>query len=138
MTEEKFEILIKEIKELTEEIRRLNDNISSSYCIKEENDEIRKVLKELGISFELKGYRYLYTAIDMVIKDPERKAITKVIYPEIAKKYNVSHASVEHSIRTAILKMLNKDSILKEKIFGPIVCPTNSEFIFYVAEYLKN
>ena len=69
--------------------------------------------------------------------------ITKELYPEIGKKYNISITRVERSIRHAIEVSWNRgDWDLMEEIFGHSVDidkakPTNSEFIVTIADKLK-
>ena len=73
----------------------------------------------------------------------EYGGITKELYPEIGKKYNISITRVERSIRHAIEVSWNRgDWDLMEEIFGHSVDidkakPTNSEFIVTIADKLK-
>jgi two-component system response regulator (stage 0 sporulation protein A) len=59
-------------------------------------------LKELGIPARYSGYSYLREGIKLLIQDSNMQKITKTLYPELAKMYNVSYAGVERSIRYAI------------------------------------
>ena len=63
---------------------------------------ITSIIHEIGVPAHIKGYMYLREAISMVYNDIELLgSITKVLYPDIAKKYNTT-ASVERAIRHAI------------------------------------
>ena len=54
-------------------------------------------------SSHIKGYMYLREAITMVVNDMELlSAVTKELYPSIAKKYNTTASRVERAIRHAI------------------------------------
>lgn len=65
--------------------------------------DITKMLHELGIPAHIKGYQYLRDAISMVVRDREMmEAVTKILYPEIAKKNYTSSSRVERAIRHAI------------------------------------
>ena len=80
----------------------------------------------------------------MVIED-ERilKAITKVLYPTIAKEFDTTPNRVERAIRHAIEIGWNRGNIeFMERIFGYTVSvvngkPTNSEFIATIVDCLK-
>jgi len=105
---------------------------------------ITSIIHEIGVPAHIKGYLYLREAISMVYNDIELLgSITKVLYPEIAKKYNTTASRVERAIRHAIevaWSRGNIDSI--SNLFGYTVSmskakPTNSEFIAMVADKLR-
>lgn len=105
---------------------------------------ITNIIHEIGVPAHIKGYMYLRTAISMVYKDIELLgSITKVLYPDIAKKFNTTASRVERAIRHAIEVAWNRgnvDSI--SNLFGYTVNmskakPTNSEFIAMVADRLR-
>jgi two-component system response regulator (stage 0 sporulation protein A) len=105
---------------------------------------ITSIIHEIGVPAHIKGYLYLREAISMVYNDIELLgSITKVLYPDIAKKYNTTASRVERAIRHAIevaWSRGNIDSI--SSLFGYTVSmskakPTNSEFIAMVADKLR-
>lgn len=105
---------------------------------------ITSIIHEIGVPAHIKGYLYLREAISMVYNDIELLgSITKVLYPDIAKKYNTTASRVERAIRHAIevaWSRGNIDSI--SNLFGYTVSmskakPTNSEFIAMVADKLR-
>ncbi len=105
---------------------------------------ITNIIHEIGVPAHIKGYMYLRTAISMVYNDIELLgSITKVLYPDIAKKFNTTASRVERAIRHAIEVAWNRgnvDSI--SNLFGYTVNmskakPTNSEFIAMVADRLR-
>ncbi|EKN64052.1 sporulation transcription factor Spo0A [Schinkia azotoformans] len=105
---------------------------------------ITSIIHEIGVPAHIKGYLYLREAISMVYSDIELLgSITKVLYPDIAKKYNTTASRVERAIRHAIevaWSRGNIDSI--SNLFGYTVSmskakPTNSEFIAMVADKLR-
>lgn len=105
---------------------------------------ITSIIHEIGVPAHIKGYLYLREAIAMVFNDIELLgSITKVLYPDIAKKYNTTASRVERAIRHAIevaWSRGNIDSI--SSLFGYTVSmskakPTNSEFIAMVADKLR-
>ncbi|MCI6188770.1 MAG: sporulation transcription factor Spo0A, partial [Clostridium sp.] len=65
--------------------------------------EITNIIHEIGVPAHIKGYMYLREAITMVVNDMELlSAVTKELYPSIAKKYNTTASRVERAIRHAI------------------------------------
>ncbi|WP_170138756.1 sporulation transcription factor Spo0A [Oceanobacillus chungangensis] len=105
---------------------------------------ITNIIHEIGVPAHIKGYMYLREAITMVYNDIELLgSITKVLYPEIGKKFNTTASRVERAIRHAIevaWSRGNIDSI--SALFGYTINiskakPTNSEFIAMVADRLR-
>jgi len=65
--------------------------------------EITNIIHEIGVPAHIKGYLYLREAIKMVIENVELLgAVTKELYPSIAKKFNTTPSRVERAIRHAI------------------------------------
>lgn len=103
--------------------------------------DITKMLHELGIPAHIKGYQYLRDAISMVVRDREMmEAVTKILYPEIAKKNYTSSSRVERAIRHAIEVAWGRGSLeVIDELFGYTIStgkgkPTNSEFIALIAD----
>ncbi|WP_413379830.1 sporulation transcription factor Spo0A [Alkalihalobacillus sp. 1P02AB] len=126
----------------------LNANSSSSSRNEKQgfnlDASITSIIHEIGVPAHIKGYMYLREAITMVYNDIELLgSITKVLYPDIAKKFNTTASRVERAIRHAIevaWSRGNIDSI--SNLFGYTVShtkakPTNSEFIAMVADKLR-
>ena len=130
----------------------LKRNNSNSYLSQQNNNNgprnldasITSIIHEIGVPAHIKGYMYLREAISMVYNDIELLgSITKVLYPDIAKKFNTTASRVERAIRHAIevaWSRGNIDSI--SSLFGYTVSmtkakPTNSEFIAMVADKLR-
>jgi two-component system, response regulator, stage 0 sporulation protein A len=105
---------------------------------------ITSIIHEIGVPAHIKGYMYLREAISMVYNDIELLgSITKVLYPDIAKKYNTTASRVERAIRHAIEVAWSRGNIESiSSLFGYTVSmtkakPTNSEFIAMVADKLR-
>ena len=103
--------------------------------------DITKMLHELGIPAHIKGYQYLRDAISMVVRDREMmEAVTKILYPEIAKKNYTSSSRVERAIRHAIEVAWGRGSLeVIDELFEYTIStgkgkPTNSEFIALIAD----
>jgi two-component system response regulator (stage 0 sporulation protein A) len=80
----------------------------------------------------------------MCINDSEMiNSITKILYPEISKKYRTTPSRVERAIRHSIEVAWNRGNPeVIEEYFGYTVSdgkgkPTNSEFIALIADKLR-
>ena len=106
--------------------------------------EITNIIHEIGVPAHIKGYMYLREAITMVVNDMELlSAVTKELYPSIAKKYNTTASRVERAIRHAIEVAWGRGQVEAiNKLFGYTINtekgkPTNSEFIAIIADKLR-
>ena len=104
---------------------------------------VTDIIHEIGVPAHIKGYQYLREAIILTINDMEMiNAVTKVLYPEVAKKFSTTPSRVEHAIRHAIEVAWDRGDIeVLQKFFGYTVSnikgkPTNSEFIAMIADSL--
>ena len=105
---------------------------------------ITKLLHELGVPSHIKGYLFIREGITLIYNDPSlSSAITKELYPVIAKKFDTTASRVERAIRHAIEVSWNRANWeLMEDIFGYSVDidkakATNSEFIVTLADKLR-
>lgn len=105
---------------------------------------ITSIIHEIGVPAHIKGYLYLREAISMVYNNIELLgSITKILYPDIAKKFNTTASRVERAIRHAIEVAWSRGNIESiSSLFGYTVSmtkakPTNSEFIAMVADKLR-
>ncbi len=106
--------------------------------------EITSIIHEVGVPAHIKGYQYLRNAITMVVEDMDLlSAVTKELYPAIAKINNTTPSRVERAIRHAIEVAWNRGKIETiDNLFGYTVHndkgkPTNSEFIAIIADKLR-
>lgn len=106
--------------------------------------DISRLMLELGIPAHLRGYQYLRTAISMCVRDMELiGSVTKLLYPDLAKQYMTTDQKIERAIRNAIeVSWERGNSDLFEKLFGYSNSiehsrPTNSEYIAAVADYIR-
>jgi two-component system response regulator (stage 0 sporulation protein A) len=108
------------------------------------NERISSTLQNIGMTCNLKGYRYVRTAIAMVYEDNSLLGlVTRELYPSIARQYGTTSSRVERAIRHAVETAWNKgnrifvDSLFKGTISYNKSKPTNSEFIALLADELK-
>lgn len=138
---------------LTERIMRLMAKRSDKLLRKKvtppnvSNDlesQVTKVIHQIGVPAHIKGYQYLRTAILMTIEDNEViNAVTKILYPSVAKQYQTTSSRVERAIRHAIEVAWDRGDIdTLNAYFGYTIQntrgkPTNSEFIAMIADNLR-
>ena len=102
---------------------------------------ISELLKSVGIPVNIKGFRYLKNAIEMVAMDISNlDKITKRLYLQVADHFDSTPTRVERDIRHAIEVAYNRGNPrLLNEIFGYTIDedkgkPTNSEFIAMMAD----
>lgn len=105
---------------------------------------VTDIIHEIGVPAHIKGYHYLREAIILTINNMEMiNAVTKVLYPEVAKRFNTTPSRVERAIRHAIEVAWDRGDVeVLQKFFGYTVSgikgkPTNSEFIAMIADCLS-
>ena len=102
--------------------------------------KIEYIIRSLGIGATYRGYRYLSYGIELCLKDEDYLlAISKLLYPKIAKEYQTTNVSVERDIRTVIKVCWERGnrSYLQQIALHPILCrPTASEFFDILVAYL--
>ena len=105
---------------------------------------VTSVIHEIGVPAHIKGYQYLREAIMIAVDDMDViNAVTKVLYPEVAKRFNTTPSRVERAIRHAIEVAWDRGDLeTLQKYFGYTVSnvkgkPTNSEFIAMIADRLQ-
>ena len=104
---------------------------------------VTEVIHEIGVPAHIKGYQYLREAIILTIGDMEIiNAVTKELYPAVAKKFATTPSRVERAIRHAIEVAWDRGDVeTLQRFFGYTVSnvkgkPTNSEFIAMIADSL--
>ncbi len=105
---------------------------------------VTEILHEIGVPAHIKGYHYLRDSIMMSVERPEIiNAVTKQLYPAVAKKYETTSSRVERAIRHAIEVAWDRGDIdVLNSYFGYTIHndrgkPTNSEFIAMIADRLR-
>ena len=106
--------------------------------------QVTGIIHKIGVPAHIKGYQYLRTAIMMTIENSELiNAVTKILYPTVAKKYQTTSSRVERAIRHAIEVAWDRGDLeTLNAYFGYTIQnergkPTNSEFIAMIADNLR-
>jgi len=105
---------------------------------------VTDIIHEIGVPAHIKGYQYLREAIILTVNDMDIiNAVTKVLYPTVARKFATTPSRVERAIRHAIEVAWDRGDLeTLQKFFGYTVSnikgkPTNSEFIAMIADCLS-
>ena len=105
---------------------------------------VTEVMHDIGVPAHIKGYEHLRYAIMLVVKNMSLvNAVTKELYPAVAKEFNTTASRVERAIRHAIEVAWDRGDIeTLQKYFGCTISnnrgkPTNSEFIALIADKLR-
>ena len=129
-------------------------NVSAGTVLKKREEEltqehkiemrVTEIIHEIGVPAHIKGYQYLRHAILMSVRDIDNiNAITKVLYPTVARKFKTTSSRVERAIRHAIEVAWDRGDVeVLNKFFGFTVSsvkgkPTNSEFISMIADKIR-
>lgn len=144
------EMLLNRIKTVRRPVRsceKRNDELSLQVPYIREGDlenRVTNLLHEIGIPAHIKGYHYLRDSIIMAVQDMDvLNAITKVLYPTVAKRYQTTSSRVERAIRHAIEVAWNRGKLdTLDELFGYTVStgkgkPTNSEFVALIADTIQ-
>lgn len=131
---------------MRQDVRTAIGTISQPQFLTEEGLEshVTNMLHEIGIPAHIKGYHYLRDSIIMSVEDMDvLNAITKVLYPTVAKKHQTTASRVERAIRHAIEVAWSRGKLdTLDELFGYTVSngkgkPTNSEFIALIADTIQ-
>ncbi|MBQ2667744.1 MAG: sporulation transcription factor Spo0A [Clostridia bacterium] len=105
---------------------------------------ITDILHKIGVPAHIKGYQYLRDAIILSVQDPDViSAVTKLLYPSVAKQHETTSSRVERAIRHAIEVAWSRGDVdILNSFFGYTIQnnrgkPTNSEFIAMISDKLS-
>ena len=105
---------------------------------------VTEILRQIGVPAHIKGYQFLRDAILLTTADHEYiNAVTKRLYPEIAKRNGTTASRVERAIRHAIEVAWDRGDVdTLNSYFGYTIHnlrgkPTNSEFIAMIADKIR-
>jgi len=106
--------------------------------------DVTRLMHDIGVPAHIKGYQYLRDSIVLVINDQQIiNAMTKILYPCIAKQHQTTPSRVERAIRHAIEVAWNRGQVeIFNEVFGYSIStgrgkPTNGEFIAMIADRVR-
>ena len=102
------------------------------------------ILHEIGIPAHIKGYHYLREAIIIAVEDPDViNALTKVLYPQIARTFHTAPARVARAIQHAIEVAWDRsnqnvlNSFFRYTVNRQEDKPTVAEFLTVIADDIQ-
>ena len=124
---------------------KVSDGVSSNVIDEEKlHVDVTNLLTWLCFTPNYSGYNYVREAVKLAVAQEDKMpGISKGIYPVIAKQSGTTVAAVESGMRTAIRRAWHRsDPGSKLEIFGTYALnerwvPTNSEFVFVLADKLR-
>jgi len=151
-------VVVNNLKMLIKQRDNSNNNSPETFVVSDENGEsikgekqrllediIKDTLLHLGVMPHRISSKCVTEALLLYICNPEPSPLlTKVIYPAIAKKYNINSSSVEKNIRETISQMQRDKNEIYDEIFfySKNRRITNGEFLSvmsdYINKYMKN
>lgn len=106
--------------------------------------KVTEILHQIGVPAHIKGYHYLRDSIVMSVENSDIiNAVTKQLYPSVAKRFSTTPSRVERAIRHAIEVAWDRGDIdILNSYFGYTIHndrgkPTNSEFIAMISDKLR-
>ena len=134
------------VEKMIENLRRMVNGtvIYPHVDVREVEQLVTKILHEIAMPAHIKGYQYLREAIIFTVNDMDAiNAVTKVLYPAVARKFGTTASRVERAIRHAIEVAWDRGDVdTLNSYFGYTIQnnrgkPTNSEFIAMIADNLR-
>lgn len=123
---------------------QVGDNAESMAGVMDIEGIVTEIIHQIGIPAHIKGYHYLREAILMSIDNSEYlHAITKQLYPSVAKKFSTTPSRVERAIRHSIEVAWDRGDVdVLNSYFGYTIHnlrgkPTNSEFIAMITDRMR-
>ena len=107
-------------------------------------ERVTAIIHEVGVPAHIKGYQYVREAIMITVENMDViNSVTKILYPEVAKRYHTTPSRVERAIRHAIEVAWDRGDLeTLQRFFGYTVSnakgkPTNSEFIAMISDRIR-
>ncbi len=138
--------LLERITDLIEFCRKQNEYVFVSPGSGDNKLEctVTEMLHQIGVPAHIKGYHYIRDSIIMCVRRPQLiNAVTKELYPSVAKRYETTPSRVERAIRHAIEVAWDRGDLdVLNSYFGYTIHngrgkPTNSEFVAMLADRIR-
>ena len=129
---------------MIEHLLRLAEKRSEQFHSPGLEEMVTAIIHEVGVPAHIKGYQYVREAIMITVENMDViNSVTKILYPEVAKRYHTTPSRVERAIRHAIEVAWDRGDIeTLQRFFGYTVSnikgkPTNSEFIAMISDRIR-
>ena len=137
----KLSAVVERIRQLTAMARPEEEQGSGGDNLE---NQVTSIIHEIGVPAHIKGYQYLREGILIAVEDMDViNAVTKVLYPAVAKRFGTTASRVERAIRHAIEVAWDRGDLeTLQRFFGYTVSnskgkPTNSEFIAMISDRIR-
>lgn len=104
-------------------------------------EDVVRVVRRLGFLFSYRGTSCLVDAVLLCVHDPEAlTAVTKRVYPAIAKETGAKWRTVERNLRTAVEAFWergNREFLNELAGYDLRVRPSVGEIINYITGYIR-
>lgn len=126
-----------DVQAVASRIKDLGRRLYPAVRKQEPENLARELLGRLGLASKYDGYDYLIKAITLMRNDPNQ-AITKELYPSVAKACGCGSRQIERSIRNAIEKAWEqRDKLVWSQYFPTHTGrPSNGVFILRLTQLL--
>ena len=129
---------------LVENLVSLSEKCGSQFHTPGLEELVTSIIHEVGVPAHIKGYQYVREAIMITVENMDViNSVTKVLYPEVAKRFHTTPSRVERAIRHAIEVAWDRGDLeTLQRFFGYTVSnakgqPTNSEFIAMISDRIR-
>ena len=133
-----------ELNSLLERMREVAAPQEKSEAPAALENQVTEIIHDIGVPAHIKGYQYLREAIIIAVQDIDViNAVTKVLYPEVARRFSTTPSRVERAVRHAIEIAWDRGDLeTLQRYFGYTVNstkgkPTNSECIAMIADRIR-
>ena len=129
---------------MVENLSKLAESRQSQLHAPGLEEMVTSIIHEVGVPAHIKGYQYVREAIMITVENMDViNSVTKVLYPEVARRFQTTPSRVERAIRHAIEVAWDRGDLeTLQKFFGYTVSnakgkPTNSEFIAMISDRIR-
>lgn len=132
------------MQEMTQKPEEADKNGCRDEIMSDTRRKIKTIFRELGVPVNLKGYNYLWEAIEYCVYLERNKKISIMkLYEDIGKGHDDTVCRVERAMRHAVERAWERGNTeAMNRIFGYAISsekgkPTTSEFIMTIADEIK-
>ncbi len=105
------------------------------------HSRLKRTVLGLGVSPNVLGFPYIIEATEVLLEQGAHSSLTKVVYPEVARRNNTTPDCVESAVRKAITKIYERDSEGLLSLMGQGMGgkrPSNGEFLRTLMEKIRD
>ncbi len=119
-------------------LRELGDRLPTPQRPPNQFDAVSTLLLQMGFSPRLKGFSFLLEAIFLFAQEPGQ-AITKELYPAVARRSHATISQVECDIRAAIQSAFHHSDASLWRLYFPneTAPPSNAVFLCRIVSALR-